>query len=66
MWIDSRLVNNSSEQQTPTREIEYGSEQFMELARKLASEGRQGTIALNLDTLLLVDGDRVLIKAPTN
>jgi len=35
-----------------------------DLAAKLAREGRQGSIALKGDILMLVDGQRVLVKAP--
>jgi Ca-activated chloride channel family protein len=61
-WVDSRLVTN--EEIKPKRVIEFGSEEFIELARKLARENRQGSIALRGDVLLLVDGEPVLIKGP--
>lgn len=61
-WIDSRLVQNEQEVQ-PQRTIDFGSPEFMELARKLASEGRQGTVSLRGDILMLVDGSPVLVKA---
>ncbi|MAD80039.1 MAG: hypothetical protein CMJ50_04240 [Planctomycetaceae bacterium] len=64
IWIDSRLADKNKNEQQPAREIEFGSEQFMQLARKLAAKGRQGSVAFDRDTLLLVDGHRVLIKAP--
>ncbi|MHC4212014.1 MAG: VWA domain-containing protein, partial [Planctomycetota bacterium] len=60
-WVDSRLVNNESEVK-PTRIIEFGSPEFIELAEKLASVNRQGSIALKGDILLYVDGDAVLIR----
>ena len=60
-WIDSRLVDKTA---APNTTIEFGSAEFMTLARKLAAEGRQGSIAFNRDTLLLIDGQQVLIKAP--
>jgi Ca-activated chloride channel family protein len=62
-WIDSRLVSNPSDIK-PEREIAFGSEEFRDLAAKLAREGRQGSISLRGDILLIVDGRRVLIKAP--
>ncbi|MHC4621044.1 MAG: hypothetical protein ACYTEQ_25130, partial [Planctomycetota bacterium] len=61
-WVDSRLVTN--EEIKPTRVIEFGSKEFIELARKLARENRQGSIALGGDILLLVDGEPVLVKGP--
>ncbi|MBN2130800.1 MAG: hypothetical protein JW741_14960, partial [Sedimentisphaerales bacterium] len=62
-WVDSRLVDQA-ERLTPARIIEFGSEEFFELARKLARENRQGSIAMEGDILLMVDGEPVLIKAP--
>ena len=44
--------------------IVFGSQEFRDLAAKLAREGRQGSIALRGDILMLVDGQPVLIKAP--
>jgi Ca-activated chloride channel family protein len=64
-WVDSRLVANTAETR-PTREIAFGSQEFRELAAKLAREGRQASIALRGDILMLVDGQPVLIKAPSN
>jgi hypothetical protein len=44
--------------------VAFGSQAFKELARRLARENRQGTIALRGDVLLRVDGELVLIKSP--
>ena len=62
-WVDSRLVSNESEVK-PHRVVEFGSEEFRALTAKLADEGRQGSIALRSDILMLVDGKPVLINAP--
>ncbi len=62
-WVDSRLVAGNAEAK-PDRVVTFGSEEFRELAARLAAEGRQGSIALRGDILMLVDGRRVLIKAP--
>ncbi|MHC4621077.1 MAG: hypothetical protein ACYTEQ_25305, partial [Planctomycetota bacterium] len=62
-WVDSRLVKNETEVQ-PKKVIEFGSEEFIELAQKLAKANRQGSIALRGDILLLVEGEPVLIKSP--
>jgi Ca-activated chloride channel family protein len=64
-WVDSRLVANGSEVRAE-RVIAFGSEEFRALAAKLAREGRQGSIALHGDILMLVDGKPVLIKAPAD
>ncbi|HUW19141.1 MAG TPA: VIT domain-containing protein [Sedimentisphaerales bacterium] len=62
-WVDSRLVTMESEVK-PKKVIEFGSKEFIELARRLAGENRQGSIALRGEVLLLVDGEPVLIKGP--
>jgi len=63
-WIDSNLVEQEDDI-TPSRVIEFGSPEYFDLAERLARENRQGSIALAGDILLMVDGDPVLIKAPT-
>ena len=62
-WVESVLVDNEM-QVTPARVIEFDSEEFIELAQRLAITNRQGSIALGGDVLLLVDGEPVLIKTP--
>jgi Ca-activated chloride channel family protein len=62
-WVDSRLVSSEG-QAVPARVVTFGSQEFRELAAKLAGEGRQGSIALKGDILMLIDGQRVLVKAP--
>jgi Ca-activated chloride channel family protein len=62
-WVDSRLVTNPSDVR-PARVITFGSDEFRDLAAKLTREGRQGSIALRGDILMLVDGQPVLVKAP--
>jgi Ca-activated chloride channel family protein len=63
-WIDSRIVSSPAES-TPDRVITFGSDEFRDLAAKLAREGRQASIALRGDILMVIDGRRVLIKAPS-
>jgi Ca-activated chloride channel family protein len=62
-WVDSKLVTQP--QVTPARTIEFGSKEYFELAQRLARENRQGSIALGGDILLIVDGESVLIKSPS-
>jgi hypothetical protein len=64
-WVDSRLVNGAVEVR-PQRVITFGSPEWSDLAAKLAREGRQGSISLRGDILMLVDGQPVLIKAPVD
>jgi Ca-activated chloride channel family protein len=60
-WVDSRLVQQEAEVE-PKKVIEFGSEEFIELAEKLARQNRQGSIALKGDILIMVDGEPVLIR----
>jgi Ca-activated chloride channel homolog len=62
-WVDSRLVSSAADLR-PARVVTFGSDEFRDLATRLAREGRQGSIALRGDILMLVDGQPVLIKAP--
>jgi Ca-activated chloride channel family protein len=64
-WVDSRLVNEE-DTVVPVKTIEFGSEEFMEIAEQLAKENRQGSIALAGDVLLLVNGEPVLIRNRTD
>jgi Ca-activated chloride channel family protein len=63
-WVDSRVVNQEAAQK-PGKVIDFGSEEFMRLAERLAREGRQGSISLRGDILMVVDGKPVLIKGPS-
>jgi Ca-activated chloride channel family protein len=64
-WVDSRLVAQAPEAPAaqPVRTIEFGSKEYFELAEKLATENRQGSISLEGDILLMVDGQPVLIRS---
>jgi Ca-activated chloride channel family protein len=64
-WVDSRLLGAGAETR-PRRVIAFGSAEFRELAARLARDGRQGSISLRGDILLLVDGQPVLIQAPAD
>jgi Ca-activated chloride channel family protein len=59
-WLDSSLI--AEPDAAPKRTVSVGSEEFLQLARRLAAEGRQGTIALNGEILLRVDGETILVK----
>ena len=62
-WVDSRIVNDENRTQ-PRRIIEFGSPEFHQLVDRLAAEGRQGTVALGGDILMVVDGEPVLVRCP--
>ncbi len=61
-WVDGRVLGENGPARA-MRTIEFGSPEFRVLAERLASEGRQGAIALPGDILLEVDGQPVLVKA---
>jgi len=63
-WVDSRVVNQGSRVE-PKRQIEFGSEAFRNLARRLSEQGRQGAISLQGDVVMVVDGETLLVKGPT-
>lgn len=59
-WIDSSLVDKSDA--PPRRVVEVGPEEFRQLVQRLAAQGRQGTIALNGEILMQVDGETILVR----
>ena len=61
-WVDSRVVEREKAITSP-KVVEYGSEEFARLMRRLA-EGRQGTVSLGGDVLMVIDGEAVLVKMP--
>jgi Ca-activated chloride channel family protein len=63
-WVDARALGRG-EAAKPAKVIEFGSPEFLKLVDRLVAEGRQGILALSGDLILLVDGETVLIKAPS-
>jgi Ca-activated chloride channel family protein len=59
-WIDSSLADKSDA--PPRRVVEVGSEEFRQLVQRLVEQGRQGTIALNGEILMQVDGETILVR----
>jgi uncharacterized protein YegL len=64
-WVDSHLVDKEKDIQ-PRKEIEFGSEEFRELALRLVEQNRQGAVSLQGDIFLVVDGEPILVKGPGN
>jgi Ca-activated chloride channel homolog len=60
-WVDSQVVDREREIK-PTKVIEFGSDEFGRLAERLAAEGRQGSISLRGEILLMVGNEPVLVK----
>ena len=59
-WVDSSLMDKADA--TPKRIVTVGSEEFRQLAYRLAAQSRQGCVALSGEILLNVDGEAVLIR----
>jgi Ca-activated chloride channel family protein len=59
-WVDSALVDKADA--TPKKIVELGSEEFRQLAYRLAAQNRQGCVALNGEILLNVDGESILVR----
>jgi Ca-activated chloride channel homolog len=59
-WVDSQLVEQAGE--APKRVVTIGSEEFRQLAQRLAAQDRQGCITLQGEILLQIDSETVLIK----
>jgi len=62
-WVDGRLVARE-EQAHPARVVEFGSDEFQRLLRRLAASGRQGSVALRGEILMEVDGETLLLRNP--
>lgn len=65
-WVEGRLMNKrrGRKQMKPSKVIQFGSEDYVDLVDRLSSEGRQGTIAMEGDILMELDGEEVLIEGP--
>jgi len=59
-WVDSALVGSSDA--APRRVVTVGSDEFRQLVERLADQNRQGTIALDGEILLRLDGETILVK----
>ena len=59
-WVDAQLLDQAEEE--PERTIEFASDEYFELANRLAKENRQSVLAVAGDIYLLLDGKRTLIR----
>ncbi|MHC4672884.1 MAG: VIT domain-containing protein [Planctomycetota bacterium] len=64
-WVDSRIVNREKNIK-PAKTIQFGSDEFRQLAQRLAGQDRQGSISLRGDILMVVDNETILIKGPAS
>lgn len=62
-WVEGRAAVKARQEQ-PKKTIEFGSEEFLALAHKLAAEERQSSISLRGEILLEVDNELVLVRNP--
>jgi hypothetical protein len=60
-WVDSQLVAREPTAQ-PSREVQFGTVEYFDLAERLAKQGRQGSLALGGDILIDVDGRSILVR----
>ncbi len=61
-WVDSRILDQEND--APDRIVEFASEAYNTLVHQLASENRQGLLALGGEVYLQVGSERVLVKGP--
>lgn len=62
-WIDSRVLPTADDR-GPDRVVEFGSDEYRALVSRLTADHRHGVLALDGELLILVDGQRVLVKGP--
>jgi Ca-activated chloride channel family protein len=61
-WVDARIL--AKENEAPDQTVEFGSPEYAALVDRFVAEGRQALLANTSDTYLLLDGKRILVKAP--
>ncbi len=59
-WVDSALMDDTNS--VPPRVVAVGSEEFRKLSERLATENRQGAVALQGEILLRVGKEQILVK----
>lgn len=62
-WVDGEVLSQGAAIK-PDRIVEFGTPEFRELVSRLSAQGRQGSISLSGDILMMLDGKAVLVKAP--
>lgn len=63
IWMDSSVVDKDQKRK-PDHTIEFGSKEYFTLADKLAATSRQSILAAGQDTMLMLDGELILVKSP--
>jgi len=59
-WIDGRLISGGNLQ--PTRTIQFGSPEHLALVTRLAGENRAGTLSLDGEIVMRLDGEVIAIR----
>lgn len=60
-WVDS-TISRKGKQAKPRRVVNFGSDEFCDMAIRLAREGRQGSVSLRGQVMLEVDGEAVMMN----
>ena len=60
-WVDSRLVDQA-DRGSAQRVVEFGSQEFLDLAHRLARQNRQGSLMMRGEILLEIDGQSILVR----
>lgn len=62
-WVDSQIASTQQdgEKEKPTRKIRIGSEEHINLARRLAEEGNEGAVAMQGEIMIEVGGESILL-----
>jgi len=58
-WIDSRLVQETPR---PTRVVEIGTQEYLDLLERLTREGQQGAVARSEDVILKLDNEIIHVR----
>jgi Ca-activated chloride channel family protein len=61
-WVDANMLDKETDQ--PDQTVEFGSDEFRAVLDKLSAANRQGILALGGEIYILLDGQKILVKAP--
>jgi len=62
--LDADTEEEAKEQDEPERTVEFGTDEYMELASRLVREGRAAVLTLPGEIYLSIDEERVLVRGP--
>ena len=60
-WVDPNMLDKETDQ--PDQTVEFGSDEFAAILDKLSATNRQGILALGGEIYILLDGQKILVKA---